>query len=87
MGIAIVIFWLFAGVGILYVVHYVLYLVHANFDDVWHQRLKGTRCYIMDLQLPARRCIARSRGLFRRREINTWKSPRAGGVVVVARAE
>jgi cellulose synthase/poly-beta-1,6-N-acetylglucosamine synthase-like glycosyltransferase len=45
--------------------------------------------YIMDLvQLTAAvRCIARSRGLFRRPEINTWKSPeRAASVVVVARA-
>ena len=45
--------------------------------------------YIMDLvQLTAAlRCIARSRGLFRRPKINTWKSPqRAGGAVVVARA-
>ena len=45
--------------------------------------------YIMDLvQLTAAiRCIARSRGLFRRPEINTWQSPqRAGSVLVVARA-
>jgi hypothetical protein len=45
--------------------------------------------YIMDLvQLTAAvRCIARSRGLFRRPKINTWKSPqRAGSVLVVARA-
>jgi cellulose synthase/poly-beta-1,6-N-acetylglucosamine synthase-like glycosyltransferase len=46
--------------------------------------------YIMDLvQLTAAiRCIARSRGLFRRPEINTWKSPQRTGssVVVVARA-
>jgi cellulose synthase/poly-beta-1,6-N-acetylglucosamine synthase-like glycosyltransferase len=43
--------------------------------------------YIMDLvQLTAAlRCIARSRGLVRRQEINTWKSPkRAGSTVVVA---
>ena len=45
--------------------------------------------YIMDLvQLTAAlRCIARSRGLFQRPEINTWKSPqRAASVGVVARA-
>jgi biofilm PGA synthesis N-glycosyltransferase PgaC len=45
--------------------------------------------YIMDLvQLTAAlRCIYRSRGLFRRSETNTWKSPqRAGSVAVVARA-
>jgi biofilm PGA synthesis N-glycosyltransferase PgaC len=45
--------------------------------------------YIMDLvQLTAAlRCIARSRGLFWRSEINTWKSPqRAGTVGVVPRA-
>jgi cellulose synthase/poly-beta-1,6-N-acetylglucosamine synthase-like glycosyltransferase len=43
--------------------------------------------YIMDLvQLTAAvRCIARSRGLFRRPKINTWKSPqRAGSSVLVA---
>jgi cellulose synthase/poly-beta-1,6-N-acetylglucosamine synthase-like glycosyltransferase len=45
--------------------------------------------YIMDLvQLTAAvGCIVRSRGLFRRPGINTWESPpRAGSVLVVARA-
>ncbi len=41
MDIALVIFWLFAGVSILYVVHFGLYLVGANFYDVWQQRRKG----------------------------------------------
>lgn len=41
MDLALVIFWLFAGVSILYVVHFGLYLVGANFYDVWQQRRKG----------------------------------------------
>jgi cellulose synthase/poly-beta-1,6-N-acetylglucosamine synthase-like glycosyltransferase len=41
MDIALVIFWLFAGVSILYVVHFGLYLVGANFYDIWQQRRKG----------------------------------------------
>ena len=41
MDFALVIFWLFAGVSILYVVHFGLYLVGANFYDVWQQRRKG----------------------------------------------
>lgn len=40
MDIALVIFWLFAGVSILYVVHFGLYLIGANFYDVWQQRRK-----------------------------------------------
>lgn len=43
MDIPLVIFWLFAGVSILYVVHFGLYLVGANFYDVWQQRRKGMR--------------------------------------------
>jgi biofilm PGA synthesis N-glycosyltransferase PgaC len=43
MDIALVIFWLFAGVSILYVVHFGLYLVGANFYDVWLQRRKAIR--------------------------------------------
>ena len=43
MDIAILIFWLFAGVSILYVVHFGVYLVGANFYDVWQQRRKGMR--------------------------------------------
>lgn len=43
MDIALVIFWLFASVSILYVVHFGLYLVGANFYDVWQERRKGTR--------------------------------------------
>ena len=43
MDFALVIFWLFAGVSILYVVHFGLYLVGANFYDVWQQRRKGMR--------------------------------------------
>ncbi len=41
MDIVLVVFWLFAGVSILYVVHFGLYLVGANFYDVWQQRRKG----------------------------------------------
>jgi poly-beta-1,6-N-acetyl-D-glucosamine synthase len=43
MDIALVIFWLFAGVSILYVIHFGLYLVGANFYDVWQQRRKAMR--------------------------------------------
>lgn len=43
MDIALVIFWLFAGVSILYVLHFGLYLVGANFYDVWQERRKGMR--------------------------------------------
>jgi poly-beta-1,6-N-acetyl-D-glucosamine synthase len=43
VDIALVIFWLFAGVSILYVVHFGLYLVGANFYDIWQQRRKGLR--------------------------------------------
>jgi poly-beta-1,6-N-acetyl-D-glucosamine synthase len=50
MDIALVIFWLFAGVSILYVVHFGLYLVGANFYDVWQQRRKGMR----SVRLPVR---------------------------------
>jgi hypothetical protein len=44
--------------------------------------------YIMDLvQLSAAfRCIARSKGLFKRSEHTTWKSPQRAGSVVVVRA-
>jgi hypothetical protein len=44
--------------------------------------------YIMDLvQLTAAvRCIARSRGLIWRPEINTWKSPQRAATLVIARA-
>ncbi|TDT85819.1 cellulose synthase/poly-beta-1,6-N-acetylglucosamine synthase-like glycosyltransferase [Arthrobacter sp. AG258] len=40
---ALVIFWLFASVSILYVVHFGLYLAGANFYDIWQQRRKGIR--------------------------------------------
>ncbi len=50
MDIALVIFWLFAGVSILYVMHFGLYLVGANFYDVWQQRRKG----IAGVRLPVR---------------------------------
>ncbi|MET1087434.1 MAG: glycosyltransferase family 2 protein [Arthrobacter sp.] len=43
MDIALVIFWLFAGVSLLYVVHFGLYLVGANLYDVWQQRRKAIR--------------------------------------------
>jgi cellulose synthase/poly-beta-1,6-N-acetylglucosamine synthase-like glycosyltransferase len=43
MDIAVLSFWLFAGVSILYVVHFGVYLVGANFYDVWQQRRKGMR--------------------------------------------
>ncbi|HSU46822.1 MAG TPA: glycosyltransferase family 2 protein [Arthrobacter sp.] len=48
MDIALLIFWLFAGVSILYVVHFGLYLAGANFYDIWQQRRKG----IMGVRLP-----------------------------------
>jgi hypothetical protein len=40
--------------------------------------------YLMDLvQLTAMvRCLARSRGLFRRGELTTWKSPQRAGTAV-----
>ncbi|VXB72616.1 Glycosyl transferase family 2 [Arthrobacter sp. 9AX] len=41
MDFALVVFWLFAGVSILYIVHFGLYLVGANLYDVWQQRRKG----------------------------------------------
>ncbi|KUG61065.1 hypothetical protein AVL61_07820 [Kocuria rosea subsp. polaris] len=43
MDIALMVFWLFAGVSILYVVHFGLYLVGANVYDVWQQRRKSMR--------------------------------------------
>ncbi|MFC4395095.1 MULTISPECIES: glycosyltransferase family 2 protein [Micrococcaceae] len=43
MDIALLVFWLFAGVSILYVVHFGLYLAGANFYDIWQQRRKGIR--------------------------------------------
>ena len=43
MDIALLIFWLFAGVSILYVVHFGLYLVGANFYDIWQQRRKAMK--------------------------------------------
>ncbi|WP_168796486.1 glycosyltransferase family 2 protein [Arthrobacter echini] len=41
MDFALVIFWLFAGVSILYVVHFGLYLVGANIYDVWQERRRS----------------------------------------------
>lgn len=41
MDLALVVFWLFAVVSILYVVHFGLYLVGANGYDVWQQRRKA----------------------------------------------
>ncbi|MET3720968.1 MULTISPECIES: glycosyltransferase family 2 protein [unclassified Arthrobacter] len=49
MDIALVTFWLFAGVSILYVIHFGLYMVGANFYDVWQQRRKG----MTGVRLPA----------------------------------
>ncbi len=49
MDLALLVFWLFAGVSILYVVHFGLYLAGANFYDVWQQRRKG----IKGVRLPA----------------------------------
>jgi len=43
MDFALAIFWLFAGVSILYVIHFGLYLTGANFYDIWQQRRKGMR--------------------------------------------
>ena len=53
MDIALVIFWLFAGVSILYVVHFGLYLVGANFYDVWQQRRKGMTSVRLPVQYEA----------------------------------
>lgn len=53
MDIALVIFWLFAGVSILYVVHFGLYLVGANFYDVWQQRRKGMRSVRLPVEYEA----------------------------------
>lgn len=50
MDFALVIFWLFAGVSILYVMHFGLYLVGANFYDVWQQRRKR----LLGVQRPVR---------------------------------
>jgi biofilm PGA synthesis N-glycosyltransferase PgaC len=49
MDFVLLVFWLFAGVSILYVVHFGLYLAGANFYDVWQQRRKG----IKGVRLPA----------------------------------
>lgn len=49
MDFALLVFWLFAGVSILYVMHFGLYLAGANFYDVWQQRRKG----ITGVRLPA----------------------------------
>lgn len=49
MDIALLVFWLFAGVSILYVVHFGLYLAGANFYDIWQQRRKG----LSGVRLPA----------------------------------
>ena len=49
MDFALLVFWLFAGVSILYLVHFGLYLAGANFYDVWQQRRKG----IKGVRLPA----------------------------------
>ncbi|MGF9646924.1 glycosyltransferase family 2 protein [Pseudarthrobacter oxydans] len=49
MDFALLVFWLFAGVSILYVVHFGLYLAGANFYDVWQQRRKGMK----GVRLPA----------------------------------
>lgn len=53
MDIALGIFWLFAGVSILYVVHFGLYLVGANFYDVWQQRRKRLRVVRFPVQYEA----------------------------------
>ena len=49
MDFVLLVFWLFAGVSILYVVHFGLYLAGANFYDVWQQRRKS----IKGVRLPA----------------------------------
>jgi cellulose synthase/poly-beta-1,6-N-acetylglucosamine synthase-like glycosyltransferase len=53
MDIALGIVWLFAGVSILYVVHFGLYLVGANFYDIWQQRRKGRRRARLPIQYEA----------------------------------
>ncbi len=40
MDLASLHFYLFAGVSLLYVVHFGLYLVGANFYDIWQHRRK-----------------------------------------------
>lgn len=45
MDIALVVFCLYAGVNILYVLHSGLYLVSTNFYDIWQQRRKGKRSF------------------------------------------
>jgi len=41
MDVSLMIFWLSAGVSILYVVHFGLYLMGANVYDVWQQRRRA----------------------------------------------
>ena len=43
MDIVLVTIWLFAGVSILYVVHFGLYLMGANLYDVWQERRAALR--------------------------------------------
>jgi biofilm PGA synthesis N-glycosyltransferase PgaC len=43
MDFALVVFWVFAAVSVLYVVHFGMYLVGANFYDVWQQRRRRMR--------------------------------------------
>ena len=54
MDIVLVIFRLFAGVSILYVVHAGHYLVGANFYGVWQQRQKRLRTVQSPVQYDVR---------------------------------
>jgi cellulose synthase/poly-beta-1,6-N-acetylglucosamine synthase-like glycosyltransferase len=53
MDIPLLIFWLFAGVSILYVVHFGFYLVGANFYDVWQQRRRGVKAVRLPVEYEA----------------------------------
>ncbi|MFY9633982.1 MAG: hypothetical protein WAL27_04575 [Cellulosimicrobium cellulans] len=55
MDFALVIFWLSAGVSILYVARFGLYLVSINFYDVWQQRPKGKRGVRLPVEYEAER--------------------------------
>ncbi len=53
MDIVLATIWLFGGVSIVYVAHFGLYLVGANFYDVWQQRRKGLRGVRLSVQREA----------------------------------
>jgi biofilm PGA synthesis N-glycosyltransferase PgaC len=51
-------FYLFAGVSLLYVLHFGMYLVGANFYDVWQQRRKTRPAVWLPLEWTAEECAA-----------------------------